>query len=68
MNISEELAARRALAAVPTSAHADLILVVLDRIGGHRALIQAAAEAQNARAARQARRRHSASLRHEVRA
>ena len=68
MNISEELAIRRALAAVPMAAHADLIVAVLDRIGGHRALIQAAAEAMNERAARQARRRHSASAQKEARA
>ena len=68
MNMLDKTAARRALAAVPTSAHADLILVVLDRIGGHRALIQAAAEAMNERAARQARRRHSASVQRELRA
>ncbi len=68
MNLSEELATRRALAAVPASSHADLIVAVLDRIGGHRVLLHVVAEAQNARADRLARRRHSASLRHEVRA
>ena len=68
MNTLDKTAARRALAAVPTSGHADLILVVLDRIGGHRALIQAAAEAMNERTVRQARRRHSASVQRELRA
>ncbi len=66
--MSEELAIRRALAAVPACTHADVILVVLDRIGGHRALLQAIAEAQNSRAARQARRRHRASALRELRA
>ena len=68
MNLSEQLATRRALAAVPALSHADLIVAVLDRIGGHRVLLHAVAEAQNARADRLARRRHSAGVQRELRA
>ena len=60
MTAFEQLAIRRALSAVPKAELPNLVLTVVDRVGGQGALLAAIAEAQNARAAQQARRRQSA--------
>ena len=57
---------RRALSAVPKAELPDLVVNLVDRVGGHGALMAAIAEVQNTRAAQQARRRQSAQR--EVRA
>ena len=53
---------------LPKAAVVDAIAATMARIGGGAALLRALAEVEAERAARQARRRHSASVQREMRA